>query len=41
MCGEWKLSLENLAVTTSESGIDQLLWLMNPSKLRPMESLAP
>ena len=30
-----------LAVTTSESGIDQLLWLMNPSKLRPMESLAP
>ena len=30
-----------LAVTTSESGIDQLLWLMNPSKLRPMENLAP
>jgi RNA polymerase sigma-70 factor (ECF subfamily) len=30
-----------LAVTTSESGIEQLLWLMNPSKLRPMENLAP
>lgn len=30
-----------LAVTTSEAGIDQLLWLMNPSKLRPMENLAP
>lgn len=27
-----------LAVTTSESGIDQLLWLMNPAKLRPMTS---
>lgn len=25
-----------LTVTTSDSGIDQLLWLMNPAKLRPM-----
>jgi len=29
-----------VAVTTSDSGIDQLLWLMNPSKLRPMADLA-
>lgn len=25
-----------LTATTSETGIDQLLWLMNPAKLRPM-----
>jgi len=25
-----------VTATTSESGIDQLLWLMNPAKLRPM-----
>jgi len=29
-----------VAVTTSESGIEQLLWLMNPAKLRPMASEA-
>jgi RNA polymerase sigma-70 factor (TIGR02957 family) len=27
-----------VTATTSESGIDQLLWLMNPAKLRPMTS---
>jgi len=27
-----------LSVTTSDSGIDRLLWLMNPAKLRPMSS---
>lgn len=27
-----------LSVTTSDEGIDRLLWLMNPAKLRPMTS---
>ena len=30
-----------LGVTTSESGIDQLLWMMNPAKLRPMAASTP
>ncbi|GAA4667800.1 sigma factor-like helix-turn-helix DNA-binding protein [Frondihabitans cladoniiphilus] len=30
-----------LSVTTSDSGIDQLLWLMNPRKLRSMTALGP
>jgi len=29
-----------LTMTTSEAGIDQLLWLMNPAKLRPMAGSA-
>ncbi|GAB3605073.1 RNA polymerase sigma-70 factor [Conyzicola nivalis] len=29
-----------VAATTSESGIEQLLWLMNPAKLRPMAEAA-
>ena len=27
-----------VTATTSDAGIDQLLWLMNPAKLRPMIS---
>jgi len=29
-----------LTMTTSEAGIDQLLWLMNPAKLRPMATVS-